>query len=113
METQCVRKIVTKLLHIILIYLMHHSIPVRICHQGKIKGLYEPTRESIKGFVLICLKSNILQDVCVEGGGTVSSQLITARSTTWCQEVNRDSCSSKRCDHDVSSTTELHKQKSV
>ena len=54
---------------------MHHSILATICHQGKIKGLYEPTRESIKGFVLICLKSNILQDVCVEGGGAVSSQL--------------------------------------
>ena len=78
---QCVRKIVTKLLPIILIYLMHHSIPATICHQGKIKGLYEPTRESIiKGFVLICLKSNILQDVCVEGGGAVSSQLRVAVS---------------------------------
>ena len=32
--------------------------------QIKVKGVYEPTRESIKGFVLICLKSNILQDVC-------------------------------------------------
>lgn len=30
----------------------------------KIKGLYEPTCESIEGFVLFCLKSNILQDVC-------------------------------------------------
>ena len=80
METQCVRKIVTKLLHIILIYLMHHSIPATICHQGKIKGLYETTRESIKGFVLTCLKSNILQDVCVEGGGAVSGQLRVAVS---------------------------------
>lgn len=30
----------------------------------KINGLYEPTCESIEGFVLFCLKSNILQDVC-------------------------------------------------
>ena len=38
---------------------------------NKIKGLYEPTLESIEGFVLICSKSNILQDVCVGGGGDV------------------------------------------
>ena len=37
--------------------------------EGGIKGLYKPTRESIEGFVLICLKSNMLWDVCVEGGG--------------------------------------------
>ena len=36
---------------------------------NQIKGLYEPTLESIEGFVLICSKSNILQDVCVGGGG--------------------------------------------
>ena len=30
--------------------------------------------------MLICLKSNILQDVCVEGGGAVSSQLRVAVS---------------------------------
>ena len=48
-----------------------------------IKGLYEPTRESTEGFVLICLKSNILQHVCVGGGGregAVSSQLRVAVS---------------------------------
>ena len=33
-----------------------------------IKGLYEPTHESTEGFVLIYLKSNILQHVCVGGG---------------------------------------------
>ena len=35
-----------------------------------IKGLHEPTRESVEGFELTCLKRNILQDVCVgeEGG---------------------------------------------
>ena len=41
----------------------------RVHNINKIKGLYEPTLESIEGFVLICSKSNILQDVCVGGGG--------------------------------------------
>ena len=46
-----------------------------------IKGPYEPIRESIEGFGLICLKSNILQDVFVgRGKGAVSSQLRVAVS---------------------------------
>ena len=47
-----------------------------------IKGPYEPIRESIEGFGLICLKSNILQDVFVGGGGegAVSSHLRVAVS---------------------------------
>ena len=46
-----------------------------------IKGPYEPIRESIEGFGLICLKSNILQDVFVGGEeGAVSSHLRVAVS---------------------------------
>ena len=46
-----------------------------------IKGLYEPTHESTEGFVLICLKSNILQHVCFGAReGAVSSQLKVAVS---------------------------------
>ena len=37
--------------------------------QIEVKGLYEPARESVEGFVLICLKSDSLQDVCVTGRG--------------------------------------------
>ena len=40
--------------------------------EGGIKQLYKPTREPIEGFVLICLKSNMLQDVYVEGGSLQS-----------------------------------------
>ena len=56
----------------------------RVHNINKIKGLYEPTLESIEGFVLICSKSNILQDVCVGGGGgggAFSSQLRVAVSS--------------------------------
>ena len=35
----------------------------------KIKGLYEPTRELIEGFVLICLRSNIYKIFVLGGGG--------------------------------------------
>ena len=46
-----------------------------------IKGPYEPIRESIEGFGLICWKSNILQDVFVGGEeGAVSSHLRVAVS---------------------------------
>ena len=50
----------------------------------KIKGLYEPTRELIEGFVLICLRSNIYKIFVLGGGGggegAVSSQLRVAVS---------------------------------
>ena len=48
----------------------------RVHNINKIKGLYEPTLESIEGFVLICSKSNILQDVCVGGGGGVGEGVL-------------------------------------
>ena len=41
----------------------------RVHNINKIKGLYEPTLESIEGFVLICSKTNILQDMFVLGWG--------------------------------------------
>ena len=54
-----------------------------------IKGLYEPTHESTEGFVLICLKSNILQHVCVGGReGAVSSQLRVAVSLEGLRKKN-------------------------
>ena len=55
----------------------------RVHNINKIKGLYEPTLESIEGFVLICSKSNILQDVCVGGvgGRAFFSQLRVAVSS--------------------------------
>ena len=56
-----------------------NNCPEQNSISSKIKGLYEPTRESNEGLVLICLKCNILQDVCV-GGGAVSSQLRVAVS---------------------------------
>ena len=60
--------------HICLTRSRHFAIYKRIRTHNwhltiNIKGLYEPTRESIEGFVLTWLKSNILQDVCVGGGG--------------------------------------------
>ena len=48
--------------------------------QIKVKGLYEPARESIEGFVLICLKSNSLQDVCVRGSGWGWGRAISSQS---------------------------------
>ena len=50
-----------------------NNCPEQNSISSKIKGLYEPTRESNEGLVLICLKCNILQDVCVGGGGGLQS----------------------------------------
>ena len=37
--------------------------------QIKVKGLYEPARESIEGFVLICLKVTVYRMFVLRGGG--------------------------------------------
>ena len=50
-------------------FLSKVSILTWVGGNKKIKGLYEPTRESIEGFVLSCLRSNIYKMFVLGGGG--------------------------------------------
>ena len=48
--------------------------------QIKVKGLYEPARESVEGFVLTYLKSNSYKMFVLRGGGGGEGRAVSSQS---------------------------------